>query len=136
MRSPTARPAPSSRDESGAPAAKAPAANARIAGAPPRAARGPSVEPVSAADNPAPGPMSDTAAQARGRRTLSTAFVRIGAGGTLTIERSDGRILVLRDVVMRPARYCGTHAAGESRGREYCGGYAEVVSARATGSAG
>jgi hypothetical protein len=62
---------------------------------------------------------------------LSTAFVRIGPGGHLTVELRDGRTMVLRDVVMRPRDYCGVQVAGGAR---YCGGYAEVAAARPGGA--
>ncbi|WP_299429127.1 hypothetical protein [Sphingomonas bacterium] len=65
-----------------------------------------------------------------GRRILSTAFVRVGPGGHLTVELRDGRLLVLRDVVMRAKDYCGVQAAGDPARAKYCGGYAEVAAAR------
>ncbi|WP_294356840.1 hypothetical protein [uncultured Sphingomonas sp.] len=70
---------------------------------------------------------ADTSAEAQGRRTLSTAFVRVGPDGYLTIELHDGRTLVLRGVQMRTADYCGERAAG---GKPYCGRYADVAGAR------
>jgi hypothetical protein len=69
--------------------------------------------------------------EAGGRRILSTAFVRVGPDGHLTVELRNGRVLVLRDVVMRPKDYCGVQVPG---GR-YCGGYAEVAAARPGGAA-
>lgn len=72
----------------------------------------------------------DSPAEARGRRILSTAFVRVGADGQLTVELHDGRVLVLRDVVMRPRDYCGVQVAGDPARARYCGGYAEVAAAR------
>jgi hypothetical protein len=65
---------------------------------------------------------------------LSTAFVRIGPDGHLTVERRDGRVLVLRDVVMRRKDYCGVQVLGASAGAKYCGGYAEVAAARPGGA--
>lgn len=83
-----------------------------------------------AAENTAPGPLTDSPAEALGRRILSTAFVRIGPGGHLTVELHDGRVLVLRDVVMRPRDYCGVQVTSGGGGSKYCGGYAEVAAAR------
>jgi hypothetical protein len=63
---------------------------------------------------------------------LSTAFVRVGADGFLTVELRNGQAMVLRNVVMGPAEYCGQvlGASGKSR---YCGGYGEVSAARPGG---
>lgn len=72
----------------------------------------------------------DSPAAAQGRRILSTAFVRIGPGGHLTVDTNDGRVLVLREVVMRPEDYCGVQISGGPAGAKYCGGYAEVAAAR------
>lgn len=88
---------------------------------------------------PTPGPETpvqspDTPAQAMGRRILSTAFVRVGADGHLTVALHDGRELVLRDVVMRPGDYCGTLVAADAAPGKYCGGYAEVAAARPGGA--
>ncbi len=79
------------------------------------------------------GPRADSPAEAEGRRILSTAFVRVGPGGHLTVELRDGRVLVLRDVVMGPRDYCGAQVAGDAGHARYCGGYAEVAAARAGG---
>lgn len=84
----------------------------------------PTATPVS---GPKPGPLTDTPAEALGRRTLSTAFVRLGAGEVLTVELHDGRVLALRDVVMRAKDYCGVLVEGG----KFCGGYAAVAAARA-----
>ena len=73
-------------------------------------------------------------AAAQGRRTLSTAFVRVGPDGDLTVELRDGRVLVLRDVVMRPKDYCGVPVLAAPNGTRYCGGYAEIVAARPGGA--
>lgn len=78
---------------------------------------------VSGAESPA---LHDTPAEAEGRRILSTAFVRIGPDGWLTVTRRDGDVFALRDVTMRPRKYCGTTAAGKS----YCDRYDAVVAAR------
>ena len=83
----------------------------------------------------APGPLTDTPAEAAGRRTLSAAFVRMGPDGHLTIELLDGRVMVLRDVVMGPKDYCGVQVAGDPARTKYCGGYAEVAAARPGGGA-
>lgn len=99
-----------------------------------RAAVGPGVEPVSAAENPLSAPPADSPAAARGRRTLSTAFVRVGADGHLTVELHNGRALVLRDVAMRRKDYCGVQVLGVGAGARYCGKYAEVVAARPGGA--
>jgi hypothetical protein len=99
-----------------------------------RAKMGPIPEPVSAAENPVPARPADSPAEARGRRTLSTAFVRVGPDGLLTVELRNGRVLVLRGVVMRPRDYCGVQVVGGPAGARYCGGYAEVAAARPGGA--
>lgn len=99
--------------------------------APDRAALTPDPKSVSAAQNPLPGGRADTPAEAVGRRTLSTAFVRIGPDGLLTVELRNGQVLDLRDVVMRPRDYCGVEMTGDRAGAKFCGGYAEVAAARA-----
>jgi len=65
---------------------------------------------------------------------LSTAFVMVGPDGHLTVELRSGRVLVLRDVVMRPKDYCGAQVLGGRPGTRYCGGYAEVAAARPGGT--
>jgi hypothetical protein len=97
------------------------------------AAMGPIPEPISVADHPLPPPAADSAEAAEGRRILSTAFVRVGPGGHLTVELRDGRVLVLRDVVMRRKDYCGLLEPPGPASRRYCGGYAEVATARPSG---
>jgi hypothetical protein len=94
-----------------------------------QAAVGPVPEPVSAAENPAPGAPADSPAEAQGRRTLSTAFVQVGPDGYLTVGLRSGRVLVLRHVIMRPKDYCGVQVPGG----KYCGGYAEVAVAKPGG---
>jgi hypothetical protein len=84
------------------------------------------------AKDAAPGPLADSPAEARGRQILSTAFVRVGPDGHLTVELRNGRVLALRDVVMRPSDYCGMQVAGASA--RYCGGYAEIATARPGGA--
>lgn len=100
-----------------------------------RAAQGPAIEPVSALAELAPGPMAktDTPAEAAGRRILSTAFVMIGPDRHLTVEQRGGGVIVLRDVVMRAADYCGVQVQGEVAGRPWCGDYADVMAARPGG---
>lgn len=95
-----------------------------------RAAQGPMPEPVSVAENPLPAQPADSPEEARGRRTLSTAFVRLGPDGRLVVERRDGRMLVLRQVIMGPKDYCGLLVSGGKAGGRYCGGYGEVAAAR------
>lgn len=70
----------------------------------------------------------------RGRHILSTAFVRIGPDGYLTVEERDGRLLILRDVTMHTKAYCGrlVSSAGADD-RSHCGKYANVVDARPGG---
>ena len=101
----------------------------RGAGDQERAALGPSPEAVSAAENPAPARV-DSPAEAEGRRTLSTAFVRVGPDGHMTVNLRNGRALVLRNVVMRRKDYCGVQMLGGRAGAQYCGGYSEVAAAR------
>lgn len=114
--------------------ASVPAPAVRDAGNQERAAVGPGAEPVSAAENPAPAPPADSRAEAEGRRTLSTAFVRVGPDGHLTVELQGGRVLVLRDVVMRRKDYCGVQVLGGKAGARYCGGYSEIAAARPGGA--
>jgi hypothetical protein len=94
------------------------------------AARDTSKAPVSAAESPAPARRADSAAEAEGRRTLSTAFVRMGAGEHLTVELRNGGTIVLRDVVMRARDYCGVQVVDGSAGTRFCGGYGDVAAAR------
>ena len=91
-------------------------------------------EPEAIAKKTAAGQLADSPAEARGRLILSTAFVRVGPDGHLTVELSNGRVLALRDVVMRPRDYCGMHIAGDPASGRYCGGYAEVAAARPGGA--
>lgn len=79
---------------------------------------------------PAPAPRADSPAEAEGRRTLSTAFVRLGPGEQLTVELRDGREVVLRDLVMRRRDYCGVQVSGGAAGARFCGGYGDVAAAR------
>lgn len=108
------------------------------------AASAPVPEPVSAAENPHPGTSAsaprDAPAEtprdgdAQGRRTISTAFVRLGPGGHLLVTLRDGSELALRDVTMEKRAFCGVAVAGGS-GERQCRGYAEVVAARAVDAA-
>ena len=99
-----------------------------------RAAVGPAPEPVSAAENPLPAGSTDLPAAAQGRRTLSTAFVQVGPDGLLTVKLRNARVLVLHNVVMRRKDYCGVQVSGGLAGAQFCGGYAEVASARPGGA--
>ena len=105
----------------------------RGAGDQERAAVEPIPERVPAAENPVPAPPAESPAEAQGRRTLSTAFVRVGPDGHLTVELRNGHVLVLRHVVMRRKDYCGVQVLGGPDGDQYCGGYAEVAAARPGG---
>lgn len=87
--------------------------------------------PSPAAD-PALTARADSPDEAEGRRTLSTAFVRVGPDGYLTVELRDGQAMVLRNVVMGPREYCG-QVLGASGKARYCGGYGEVSAARPGG---
>ena len=99
-----------------------------------QAAVGPVPVPVSAAENPVPPASNDSPAEAQGRRTLSTAFVQVGPDGHLTVGLRNGRVLVLRNVVMRAKDYCGVQVSGGKKtGAKYCGGYAEVAAAKPGG---
>ncbi len=116
------------------------------AGARGQAAQGPIPEPVpvtgsfapgpapaasaTPASEPAPAKLADSPVEALGRRILSTAFVRVGPDGHLTVELHDGQILVLRKVVMHPKKYCGTQMVGGAPDGQYCGRYADVAAAR------
>lgn len=88
-----------------------------------------SMPPVAQAKDAVANPLGDSPAEAVGRQTLSTAFVRLGPDGHLTVELRGGQTVVLRDVVMRPKDYCGVQVGGG----KYCGGYAEVAAARPGG---
>jgi hypothetical protein len=91
----------------------------------------PEAAPVTA--GPVPAVPEDTPAEAVGRRTLSTAFVRVGPDGLLTVELRNGRVLMLRNAVLRRKDYCGEQVLGPKPGAQYCGGYAEVAAARPGG---
>jgi len=114
------------QSSSGAPSSSAPPSSSRLGVGNP--------EPEAIAKRAAPGPRADSPAEARGRLILSTAFVRVGPDGHLTVELRDGRVLALRDVIMRPRDYCGVQVAGDLASAKYCGGYAEVAAARPGGA--
>jgi hypothetical protein len=86
------------------------------------------------AEGPASAPRADSPEEAQGRRTLSTAFVRVGPDGHLTVELRDGRAMVLRDVVLRPRDFCGVQVLAGSTAKRYCGGYGDVAAARPGGA--
>jgi hypothetical protein len=115
------------------PSASLPAMPKPSIGGDTQAALAPVPQPVSAAANPAPALLHDKPAEAVGRRTLSTAFVMVGADGLLTVELRDGRVLILRDVVMRPTRYDGVLVSGAAAGGRYRGAYADIAAARPGG---
>ena len=98
---------------------------------PERAAVAPTPKPVT--ESPVPAGFGDSPAEAEGRRTLSTAFVRMGPDGHLTVELRNGQVLLLRNVVMRRRDYCGVQVLGGRPGRQYCGGYGDVAAARPGG---
>lgn len=81
-----------------------------------------------------PDPLTGSPAAAEGRRILSTAFVRVGADGHLTVDLQDGRVMVLRNVTLGPRNYCGVRVRGDHPDDRYCGSYAEVVAARPGGA--
>lgn len=97
------------------------------------AARAPIPETVSVAEQLHPA-TTDSAAAARGRRTLSTAFVRLGPGGHLLVTLRDGRVLQLRDVTMGKTDFCGVAGDGMP-GKRRCASYADVATARAVDAA-
>jgi hypothetical protein len=76
---------------------------------------------------------TDSPVEAQGRRTLSTAFVMVGPDGRLTVELRNGRVLVLRNVVMHRKTYCGVYVLGGDAGVRHCGGYSEVAAAKPGG---
>ncbi|HZF44522.1 MAG TPA: hypothetical protein VEZ48_14045 [Sphingomonadaceae bacterium] len=65
---------------------------------------------------------------------MSRAVVLMGPDGHLTVELRDGRVLVLRDVVVRPEDYCGVQVLGGAAKAKHCGGFAEIVAARPGGA--
>lgn len=133
----TAMHSPSPESEANAQGSSAAASGGQASPAPNptgQAAAGPVPEPVPVTENPVPAPLADSPAEAQGRRTLSTAFVRVGPDGHLTVELRNGHVLVLRNVVMRRKDYCGVQVLGGRAGAQYCGGYAEVAAARPGGA--
>lgn len=138
MRSPSQDPGtvPESPGKAGSesePSGGAPNPTRGGAGKQERAAVGPVPEPVSAAENPVSATPTDSPAEAQGRLTLSTAFVMVGPDGLLTVELHDGRVLVLRNVVMHRKDYCGGQVLGGHVGAQYCGRYSEVAAAQPGG---
>jgi len=95
------------------------------------AAQAPMPEPVCAAANPDPATMGDAAAL--GRRTLSTAFVRLGPDEHLLVDLCDGQTLDLRNVTMGEAEFCGVMMTDGVSGKRRCHGYADVIAARPRG---
>lgn len=97
------------------------------------AAQGPSTVPISATADPIVSTSTrpaDKFSENRGRRIFSTAFVRMGPGGHLSVRHYDGRELVLRDVTMRAKVFCGRLVSGEAMGKIYCGNFADVAAAQ------
>jgi hypothetical protein len=137
MRNPSPAPGAAAREsretETEGDGSAAPGPTGQGAGDSAQAAQGSLPEPVPASENPAPAKRADSPAEAEGRRTLSTAFVRVGPDGHLTVELRDGRAVVLRDVVMGPRDYCGVQVLGGSAGKRYCGGYGDIAAARPGG---
>lgn len=68
-----------------------------------------------------------TSAEAEGRPTLSTAFVRAGPAGRITMELLDGRVLAIGNVVMNSGDYCGLNAAGDATAAKYRGRYLRIA---------
>jgi len=99
---------------------------------PEKAAMGSAPKPTAMTMTSPSDPLGDSPAEARGRLILSTAFVQAGPDRHLTVELRDGRVLALRDVVMRARDYCGVQATGDPA--RYCGGYSEVAGARPGGA--
>lgn len=89
--------------------------------------------PAAATIDTTPAAAVSTDAQAVGRRTLSTAFVRVGPDGYLTIEEHGGRTLVLRDVTMGKHDYCGIQTLPDGTTTKLCAAYGDVAAARAGG---
>ena len=91
-------------------------------------------EPVTSVTGGGSVSLPDSAAEAQGRLILSTAFVRVGGDGRLTVELRNGQVIVLRNVTMQPKTYCGAHVGGDPVRNKYCGGYAEIAAARPGGT--
>src|SRR3954469_12013475 len=84
----------SSKTDNEGQASAAPSPTGRGTGDRAQATKGSLPEAMSAAGSAAPAPRADSPAQAQGRRTLSTAFVRVGPDGRLTVELRNGRAIV------------------------------------------
>lgn len=108
----------------------------------------PMPQPVSVIDNPYPDTAAspsakpdadtDTDMAAQGRRTVSTAFVRLGPGGHLLLVLRNGSDAVLSGVTMEQRAVCGVAVASSLDGRlgkRQCYKYAEIANARAINSA-
>ncbi len=52
----------------------------------------------------------------------------------MTVELRDGRLLVLRDIALRPGDYCGVQVLGNLSSAKFCGNYAEIADARPGGA--
>jgi hypothetical protein len=107
-----------------------------IAGCGPAPQEAAIASPVRDTTPSAAAPIVDTPEAAAGRRILSTAFVRTGPDGVLTVELHGGRVLVLRNVVLNRADFCGAQLRGNAAPLKYCGAYAEVTGARPGGGPG
>ena len=116
----------------------------QVTGSVPDAVQGPAPEPVSAAGMLHPGdPLARAAStdpastddasdtEAQGRRTLSTAFVRLKPGGHLLVTLRGGAVIALRDVTMEKAKFCGVAVTEGALVKRRCHAYAEVAAARA-----
>jgi hypothetical protein len=57
----------------------------------------------------------------------------VGPDGRLTVKLHNGRVVALRNVVMRRKDYCGVQVSGSQAGAQYCGGYSEVAAAQPGG---
>lgn len=94
-----------------------------------QAAVGPRPQLPSEAGKLSPAAPADTPDEAIGRRTLSTAFVRVGPDGLLTVTLRNGRVVILRHVTMGPKKFCGEQFADVSLGSRFCGAYGDVAAA-------
>jgi len=106
------------------------------------AASEPVSDPGSVAEKHYPGTSATASgnADAQGRRTVSTAFVRLGPGGHLLVTMLNGSELALRDVTMEERALCGVPVTGgrgerPDAGERQCHRYAGVAAARAVDAA-
>ena len=109
-----------------------PRSNEAVSAGPVSATVGPIPEAVPVTESPLPA-VTESPAEAQGRRILTTAFVRLGPDGYLAVDVRDGRTIVLRNVVMRSQDYCGVQVSGAAAGKKYCGKYGDVAAARPGG---